>query len=122
MLKSKNFKTYNQALAITFQAKKNLGQFSFSVGGKLRCREGNQKECKIWSKVPRNGRKLLGMDFLDIFRAQNDCLVVGYLMGKEIFEFWPNLCPWQLFKEVNRQGILADFAKSAKTLRHHILG
>ena len=64
----------------------------------------------------------LGMNFLDIFRAQNDCLVVGYLMGKEIFKFRPNLCPWQLFKEGNRQGILADFAKSAKTLRLHILG
>ena len=64
----------------------------------------------------------LGMNFLDIFRAQNDGLVVGYHMGKEIFKFWPNLCPWQLFKEGNRQGILADFAKSAKTLRLHILG
>ena len=31
----------------------------------------------------------LGMNFLDIFRAQNDHLVVGYLMGKEIFEFHP---------------------------------
>ena len=47
------------------------------------------------------------MNFLDIFRAHNDCLVIGYLMGKEIFEFWPNLCLWQLFKEGNRQGILA---------------
>ena len=53
----------------------------------------------------------LGMNFLDIFRAQNDRLVVGYLMGKEIFKFRPNLCPWQLFKEGNRQGILADFAR-----------
>ena len=55
------------------------------------------------------------MNFFDIFLAQNDDLVVGYLMGKEIFEFRPNLGHWQLFKEVNRQGILADFAKSAKT-------
>ena len=38
----------------------------------------------------------LGMNFLDIFRAQNDRLVVGYLMGKEIFEFQPNLCLWQI--------------------------
>ena len=60
----------------------------------------------------------LGMNFLDIFRAQNDRLIVGYLMGKEIFKFRPNLCLWQLFKECNRQGILADFSKSAKT---HIL-
>ena len=50
------------------------------------------------------------MNFLGIFRAQNDCLVVGYLMGTEIFEFRPNFSPWQLFKEGNRQGILADFA------------
>ena len=64
----------------------------------------------------------LGMNFLDIFRAQNDRLVVGYLMSKEIFEFRPNLCTWQLFKEGNCQGIMADFAKSAKTLRLYILG
>ena len=62
------------------------------------------------------------MNFLDIFRAQNDRLIVGYLMGKEIFEFRPNLSLWQLFKDGNRKGILADFAKSAKTLRLHILG
>ena len=62
------------------------------------------------------------MDFLDFFCAQNDRLVVGYLMGKEIFEFRPNLSPWQLFTDGNRKGILADFAKSAKTLRLHILG
>ena len=64
----------------------------------------------------------LGINFLDIFRAQNDRLVIGYLMGTEIFEFWHNLCLWQLFKKGNHQGILADFAKSAKTLRLHILG
>ena len=51
------------------------------------------------------------MNFLGIFWAQNDCLVVGYLMGTEIFEFRPNFGPWQLFKESNRQGILADFFK-----------
>ena len=62
------------------------------------------------------------MNFLDIFRAENDCLVIGYLMGKEIFEFRPNLCLWQLFKEGNHQGILADFAKNAQTLRLHIWG
>ena len=50
------------------------------------------------------------MNFLGIFRAQNDRLVVGYLMGTEIFEFRPNFGPWQPFKESNRQGILADFA------------
>ena len=37
------------------------------------------------------------MNFLGIFWAQNDRLVVGYLMGTEIFEFWL----WQLFKEGN---------------------
>ena len=26
-----------------------------------------------------------GVDFLDIFCAQNDCPVIGYLMGTEIF-------------------------------------
>ena len=62
------------------------------------------------------------MNFLDIFRAHNDRLVVGYLMGKETFDFRPNLCLWQLFKDGNRKGILADFAKSAKTLRLHIFG
>jgi len=40
---------------------------------------------------------------LGIFRAQNDRLVIGYMMGTEIFEFWQ--------KEGNRQGILADFFK-----------
>ena len=49
-------------------------------------------------------------NFLGIFRAQNDRLVVGYLMGIEIFEFRPNFGLGQLFKECNRQGILADFA------------
>ena len=51
-----------------------------------------------------------GMNFLDIFRAQYNRQVIGYLMGKEIFEFGPNLSLWQLFKKGNRQGILADFA------------
>ena len=45
------------------------------------------------------------MNFLGIFRAQNDRLVIGYLMGAEIFEFRPNFGPWQLFKEGNRQGV-----------------
>ena len=49
------------------------------------------------------------MNFLVIFWAQNDRLVVGYLMGAEIFEFWPYFGLWQQFKEGNRQGILADF-------------
>ena len=44
------------------------------------------------------------MDFLDIFCAQNDCLVMGYLMGKEMFWFWPYLCLWWLFKQGNRKG------------------
>ena len=48
------------------------------------------------------------MNFLGIFRAQNDHLVVGYLMGEDIFEFWTNFGPWQLFKKCNQQGILAD--------------
>jgi len=50
------------------------------------------------------------MNFLGIFRAQNDCLVIGYLMGTEIFEFRPNFGPWQLFKDGNRQAILLIFS------------
>ena len=75
-----------------------------------------EKSGKFAQKSPETGQNFktsylgLEMNFLDIFRAQNDRLVVGYLMGKEIFEFRPNLCLWQLFKEGNRQGILADFA------------
>ena len=41
------------------------------------------------------------MNFLGIFSAQNDRLVIGYLMGAEIFEFRLNFGPWQLFKEGN---------------------
>ena len=33
------------------------------------------------------------MNFLGIFRAQNDRLVVGYLMGADIFKFRPNFSP-----------------------------
>ena len=58
------------------------------------------------------------MNFLGIFRAQIDRLVVGYLKGAEIFEFRPNFSPWQLFKEGNRQGVLADFSNSS----HHNFG
>ena len=52
------------------------------------------------------------MDFLDSFTAQNDCLVIGFLMVTEIFTLQPNLWPWQLFKEGYHQKILADFSKS----------
>ena len=47
MPKSKNFKAYNQALAIGFQGKKNLGQFDFSVGGKSQFCDSGRKKCKI---------------------------------------------------------------------------
>ena len=50
------------------------------------------------------------MEFLNIFSAHHDCLVVGLLMGTEISEFGPNLCLWQLFKEGDCQGILVDLA------------
>ena len=56
------------------------------------------------------------MNFLGIFLAQNNRLVVRYLMGEEIFEFRPNLGLWQLFKEGNLQGILADFFQTIITL------
>ena len=62
------------------------------------------------------------MNFLDIFRAQNDRLVIGYLMDTKKFEFRPNLCLWQLFEEGNRQGIFADFAKSSKNFKSSYLG
>ena len=39
------------------------------------------------------------MRFLDIFSAQHNCLVIGFMMGTEIFEFRPYLCPWQPFKD-----------------------
>ena len=55
------------------------------------------------------------MNFLGIFRAHNDRLVVGYLMSAEIFKFWPNFGPWQLFKEGNRHGILAVFFQTIIT-------
>ena len=44
------------------------------------------------------------MNFLDIFSAQNDCFVISYLMGTEIFCFWPYLSLWRLFKQGNRKG------------------
>ena len=91
-----------------------------------------KKSLNIGAKSPemaqnfKNSYLGLGMNFLDFFRDQNYGLVVGYLMGTEIFEFWPNLCLWQLFKEANRRGILTNFAKGARklhqTLRLHILG
>ena len=34
------------------------------------------------------------MNFLDIFKAQNDHLVVRYLIVTDIFEFQSNLFPW----------------------------
>ena len=128
MPKSKNFKAYNQALAIGFQAKKIWANSTFLWAANRDSAKVIEKSVKSEAKCHETGPNFktsylgLGMNFLDIFRAQNDRLVIGYLMGKEIFEFRPNLCPWQLFKEGNRQGILADFAKSAKTLRLHILG
>ena len=41
------------------------------------------------------------MNFCGIFRAQNYRLVVGYLMGAEIFGFRKKLGPWRLFKDGN---------------------
>ena len=58
MPKSKNFKAYNQALAIGFQAKKNLGQLDFSVGGKSRFRKVIEKSVKFAQKSPETGPKL----------------------------------------------------------------
>ena len=41
------------------------------------------------------------MNFWGIFRAHNDRLVIGYLMGAEIFGFRQKLGPWQPFKNGN---------------------
>ena len=60
----KELSAQNDCPVIGFQAKKNLGQFEFSVGGKSRFCKGNRKECKIWSKVPRNGTKTLRLHIL----------------------------------------------------------
>ena len=51
------------------------------------------------------------MNFLGIFRAQNDRLI-----GAEIFEFRPNFSLWQLFKKCNQQGILAEFFQNNHNL------
>ena len=48
--------------------KKKLGQLDFSMGGKLRFREGGRKECKICPKVPRNGTKF--QDFISWARNE----------------------------------------------------
>ena len=48
------------------------------------------------------------MDFLDIFSAYYDCLVIGYLTGKETFGFWLILTLWWLLKEVTCQSLMAD--------------
>ena len=56
--------------------------------------------------------KAISVDFLDSFTAQNDRLIIGFPVVTEIFTFWPNLCPWQLFKEGYHQEILADFFKT----------
>ena len=56
------------------------------------------------------------MNFLHIFRAQNDHLVIGY-QAKKFLNLGP-VCALGM-AAVNCQGILADFAK---TLRRHILG
>ena len=81
-----------------------------------------EKSVKFGAKSPETAPKL--KDFISW--AGNELFgyfqVIGYLMGKEILEVQLNLCPWQLVKGGNRQGVLADFAKSAKTLRLHILG
>ena len=51
----------------------------------------SKKSVKSEAKSPETAQNFktlylgLGMNFLDIFRAQNDRLVIGYLMGKEIF-------------------------------------
>ena len=47
------------------------------------------------------------MYFLDIFSAQNDCFVIGFLMVTEILRFWPYLCLGGCSNRVPKK---ADFA------------
>ena len=49
------------------------------------------------------------MRFLNIFSAQHNRLVVGFVMGTEIFQFQLYLYPWFLFKEGTCQQIFIDF-------------
>ena len=50
------------------------------------------------------------MNFSDIFRAQNDCLVIGFLMDTETFEFWHrNILILAFFVLVVAVTIRADF-------------
>ena len=35
------------------------------------------------------------MRFFDIFSTQHGHLIIGFLLGAEIFEFLPKLCLWQ---------------------------
>ena len=60
-------------------------------------------------KVTLVRRAPLQMRFFDIFNALHNHLIIGFLMSTEIFEFWPKLCLWQLFKEGNHQQIFTDF-------------
>ena len=43
----------------------------------------SSQECNETAQNFKTSYLGLGMNFLDIFRAKNDCLVVGYLMGKK---------------------------------------
>ena len=91
--------------------------------GQKVCKISNEAKCNKTAQNFKTSYLGLGMNlFGHIQGSKRTSLVIGYLIGKEICEFWPNLCPWQLFKEGNSQGILADLAKSAITLRLHILG
>ena len=49
------------------------------------------------------------MRFLTSFSAQHNRLVIGLVMGTEIFEFRPYLCPWRPFKEGTRQAVFTNF-------------
>ena len=49
------------------------------------------------------------MRFLNSFSAQHARLVIGLVMGTEIFEFRPFLCPWRPFKEGTRQAVFTNF-------------
>ena len=60
------------------------------------------------------------MDFLDIFSAQNDCLVIGYLMDTKIFCFWPFLSLWRKMTETT-PGVLKSEEIGVFTYVSHVL-
>ena len=102
-------------LPLAFRQKKIWANSTFLWAANRDSAKVVEKSVKFGAKSPETGQNFktsylgLGINFFDIFRAQNDCLVIGYLLGTTIFEFQHNLCLWQLFEEGTHQVILANF-------------